>query len=858
MRDNPGKQPGDGGVAESGGTTDIELLLAASGQADISLSSYKSKFTLLFVDVVGSPAFFERYGETAVLVMLQQQHEMIIPAIREAGGEVVKSVGDTALTLFGTAGKAAKTAIRIQQKVEKYNRKRPENERSQVRIALGYSSGSADDKENFNGIVDEVIQIGKISQGGQILLSSAMHEALRKNKSIQSDKVDLLDLGGNSGLPDIYEIVWSSESQASQSRGSSQPAGAGESSAALAASETIADQKNKDGSKKFGRYEILEEIGAGGMGVVYKANDPTVGRIVALKTVRLDSVGPERDELIRRLRQEAQAAGRLEHPAIVTIYDAGEANGLFYLTMQYIEGKPLSTHLAERLLLPVPQILTIMEEICDGLHYAHERGIVHRDLKPGNIVLTPERKPKILDFGIAKITDTSTTKAGTVLGTPNYMSPEQTAGRRIDRRSDVFSLGSILYELLTGERAFAGNAASAVLHKIREEKPIPLRKIDPTLNPALERVVNKALAKDPFQRYQTCGEMKDDLAAVRSGQGMPEVPVQPPQEGYLGATVVMTPAAGEGPGTPFPGTPPPGSHPYPPATPHPGTPVPGPYGANPATPPTGTGLAGAQSRTPNSPMVAPASQQYAPGTPTPVPQTYGTGISQPKRSYGNLLAGLFIILLLGGGGYFSWQQGWITIQGLPSPTSNQGSGPNTGGLTQPRKAGTVTPPVTNPDKDVSPPKKNVNTKDTTKDNTVKKDAFPTKDTTKDNTVKKDAFPKKDTTKDNTVKDDTPKKDSTVKKDTTARKDNTVKKDDTPKKNITAKKNTTAKKDTGTALTEQQRIRVSNFIRQARNFMNNNRLDFAERRIKSALAIDPNNKEALGILNDIQRRRRVPR
>ena len=498
----------DAGVAESAGNTDIDLLVGAKSQAETPLFRFPDGFAVLMVDLMGTPEFFERFGGTAVLVLLQQHNELVVPIIHETGGTVVRSVGDTALVLYPDVREAARTSFHVVDRVAKYNASKSPDEQMQVRIGLTLATGSAEDASVFDAAVEEVADAAKRCPAGEIFATTGFCDAIDAVEGIKSrksegsgDELHVLTWTGEGAAPPITRQVISMTPL---------PAPAPETEAAAA--ETASS------SKMLGRYEIQDEIGVGGMGVVYKAYDPTVGRVLAIKTVRLDAVGAERDEMVRRLRQEAQAVGRLEHPAVVTVYDAGEAKGVFYMAMQFVEGKVLGSYLTDRTLLPINQILTVMEEICAGVHYAHERGIVHRDLKPGNIILTPGGKPKVLDFGIAKLTETGNTRAGTILGTPNYMSPEQAAGRRVDRRTDVFSLGAILYELLTGERAFAGNSANAVLHKIREENPVSVRKIDPTIPPELESVVNRALAKDPFKRFQTAAEMQKLLAQGRAGK----------------------------------------------------------------------------------------------------------------------------------------------------------------------------------------------------------------------------------------------------------------------------------------------------------------------------------------------------
>lgn len=263
-----------------------------------------------------------------------------------------------------------------------------------------------------------------------------------------------------------------------------------------------------------GRYEIIEELGRGAMGVVYKAKDPTIGRTVALKTLRLDVHGLDAAEMVRRFQNEARAAGVLSHPNIVTIYDAGECDGIFYIAMEFIQGTTLHELLAEQHILPTEDVIQYSRQICKGLDYAHFHGIVHRDVKPANIMITANGTVKIMDFGIAKAGG-SMTSTGQVLGTPNYMAPEQVKGRPLDGRSDLFSFGVILYEMLTGEKPFVGQNVTTIIYKIVNENPIAPRDLDVTVHPGLSAIVTRALAKSPDDRYQTGTDLVRDLESYK-------------------------------------------------------------------------------------------------------------------------------------------------------------------------------------------------------------------------------------------------------------------------------------------------------------------------------------------------------
>jgi len=270
---------------------------------------------------------------------------------------------------------------------------------------------------------------------------------------------------------------------------------------------------------KAGRYEIVSELGRGAMGVVYKAVDPVIGRTVAVKTIKLNEAGTglSRPELLARFQTEARAAGLLTHPNIVVVFDAGEEDGLYYITMELVEGKSLQALLDAGQAFPLPRTLRIMEQTCSALQFAHERSVVHRDIKPANLMLTADDSVKITDFGTAKILQFGTVQqTAHVMGTPSYMSPEQVKGRAVDGRSDIFSLGVMLYEMVTGEKPFPGQNITTVIYKIVNEAPVPPRQIDPSIHPGISAVVMRALEKEPEQRYQSCREMLEDLKNYRS------------------------------------------------------------------------------------------------------------------------------------------------------------------------------------------------------------------------------------------------------------------------------------------------------------------------------------------------------
>jgi serine/threonine protein kinase len=271
---------------------------------------------------------------------------------------------------------------------------------------------------------------------------------------------------------------------------------------------------------KAGRYEILGELGRGGMGVVYKAKDPLIGRTVAVKTIRLseEGTGMSHAQLVERFQTEARAAGLLTHPNIVVIYDAGEADGLYYITMELVNGKSLRSLLDSGEKFTLPRLLHIMEQVCSALQFAHDNNVVHRDIKPANIILAANDLVKITDFGTAKILQYGGSQQTAAMGTPGYMSPEQIKSKAVDGRTDIFSLGVMLYELTTGQRPFRGQDVTAILYRILNEEPVPPQKLNPSLPQGVSSTILKALAKSPHQRYENCRELLEDLKNYRPGE----------------------------------------------------------------------------------------------------------------------------------------------------------------------------------------------------------------------------------------------------------------------------------------------------------------------------------------------------
>ncbi len=297
-------------------------------------------------------------------------------------------------------------------------------------------------------------------------------------------------------------------------------------------------------TNRYGRYEIVEELGRGSMGVVFKAYDPNIDRIIALKVLRPDRVTSK--AFVERFLKEAKAIGRLSHPNIVAVYDVGQDHGTIYIAMEFLEGTPLNDLIAKGD-MEIKEIIKIAFQVASALDYAHKKGIVHRDIKPSNIIITPEGDVKLTDFGIAHIDDPSMphqTQAGEILGTPAYMSPEQVLGRSVEGSADIFSLGIVIYEMVTGVRPFKGPNLAAIFNAITQISPEEPSRLRPDCPQALSKIIMKCLEKEPDRRFQTAGELASALQKLLTPPGRESE--KPSKKGLLAGllAVVVVAVAG--------------------------------------------------------------------------------------------------------------------------------------------------------------------------------------------------------------------------------------------------------------------------------------------------------------------------
>jgi class 3 adenylate cyclase/tRNA A-37 threonylcarbamoyl transferase component Bud32 len=508
--------PGLGGRAADSKRSREELLKRYRELEDALKSSKRKRCAFLSVDVVGSTKMKQGETDTAIAATFQAYEEMLNRIFQEHGAWKVAWTPDGVMVCFLQLDLAVAAGQQVLKGLKDFNT--TDNKlRTSFRVRAGLNEGEVAIYEDskLEKVADHAIDLaGHMQKQGApntLWLGAEVYNVL-------TDKTGFRDTGEIVDGLEAYE--WSSEP--TRARAATEGTGAGQRKAPSGVAR-LGAPPSVDGLR-IGRYEIINELGRGAMGAVYKARDPQIGRTVAIKIILATNQTPEElEEYKMRFYREAQTAGQMSHQGIVTIYDVAEDEyGQPYLVMEFIEGTTLDKLLAPAgpgrvaSTRPIKESLDIAIQVADALDYAHRRNVIHRDIKPANILVTPDGKAKIADFGIAKMAGTTMTHTGLLVGTPAFMSPEQITGGQVDSRSDIFSFGIVLYWMCTGTKPFAGQAITEVAYKVVHAQPTPVSQLNAQLPPGIDAVLLRCLAKKADERYQTAHDLARDLENLKA------------------------------------------------------------------------------------------------------------------------------------------------------------------------------------------------------------------------------------------------------------------------------------------------------------------------------------------------------
>jgi class 3 adenylate cyclase/cell division septation protein DedD len=473
---------------------DVDVLLKARAEIDERLRRHKNTLTVLFTDIVGSTSFFERNGDTAGLAMIHRHDELARSVVQQYRGRVIKTIGDSAMAEFPDPASAVRSGVEIERQFLQLNSTLPQSQRVEVRIGIHSGIGFRKGDDLFGEVVNVAARIVKRTAPAQILISRTVYDAVSKESDLHCHWLSKFTIDGRTEKEDLFEVAWTDAEAYREVR------------ERLAGPASIPP-----------RYEVLSQVGTGGTGVVYKARDLETDEIVALKILKPEIAT---DAAVQdNFKRELCLARKITHRNVCRIHDFSRSNGTAYASMEFIEGESLLSRLSRVGALPVDQALEIAQQICAGLHEAHAQGIVHRDLKPANIMLDRSGTVKITDFGVARLIQSNGPTTGTIVGTPAYMAPEQAELKPVGPGTDIYALGLVLYEMVTGFPAFQGDTPVAVALKQIRENPRRPREINPKLSHPVEATILKCLQKDPAKRFRSVNELS--FALERAGKARP-------------------------------------------------------------------------------------------------------------------------------------------------------------------------------------------------------------------------------------------------------------------------------------------------------------------------------------------------
>ena len=593
----------------------LDQLLRQRAEIDDLLRRQQTAFSVLFTDVVGSTSYFEKYGDIDGMAMLSRHETLARKCIEEQGGRVIKNIGDSVMAEFSDGAAAARAAVEIQRRLLRLNQTLPERERLQIRIGINHGIGFRHEGDVFGDVVNVAARITKKTGPAQILVGASVKEAILKQGEFRCNFVGKVEMKGKAEEGEVFEVVWTDTHTYADLRQNV--------TVALKRGDLVApgldpnellqstppppppEEPSRVDSGSFltpipvsleSRYEIMSELGRGGMGIVYKARDRETNDLVALKVLRPEVAADAKG--MQRFKNELRVARRITHKNICRIHEFGRSETTAYISMEFVEGESLRHVLNRFGSLGLRKGIEIALQICAGLREAHAQGVVHRDLKPENVMLDAGGNVKVMDFGIAHAPlGAGLTQTNAVVGTPTYMAPEQAEGKKIDSRVDIYALGLILYEIFTGSPTFTAETPFAVAIKHMTETPLPPRQLDASIPEDINAAILKCLEKNPATRFQSV----DELATALTGQSLTlALEGVAPMSARTGE--VAPPVAPSQP-TPVP------SGSYHQATPYGGSPLPGPLPPPAAAPPPAVTV---QAPAPTQAMPVPAATPAPP------------------------------------------------------------------------------------------------------------------------------------------------------------------------------------------------------------------------------------------------------
>jgi predicted Ser/Thr protein kinase/class 3 adenylate cyclase len=515
-RDRPSKASAQGDGGAVGEPKSREELVRLMVEAKRKLDAMTREVAFLALDVVESTNM--KVGEDPAFVEHDFKHfkHMVDEAVAKYRPLKSAWTPDGAMICFDSLDGAVRAGQAMLKALPEFNAG-TRMMQTPFRVRCGVNGGRVqyDESTPMEAMSDNVIDVaGHMQKYAEPDTIFAAGELLRRQKVTRGFVPTGTEVDG------FPVVVWRGPSADPTPRSAGDPATPSDPGATvISADDTMLSTHASGAPASLGKYEVRRELGRGAMGIVYEGWDPGIERRVALKTVRPDQLDSgNAAQLVERFRREAQAAGRLSHPGIVSVYDFGQEGDTSFIAMEYIEGDELQSWLDRGESLQVSQVVEIMCQLLDALDAAGREGVVHRDIKPANILLLPDGRVKITDFGIARVEASGLTQAGAVVGTPAYMSPEQLRGDEVDARSDLFSAGVVLYQMLTGERPFAGNRVATIIHKILEIDPPDPSKLALDVPEAFDAVIRTAIAKSPEDRYQSGAEFAAAIREAAAGE----------------------------------------------------------------------------------------------------------------------------------------------------------------------------------------------------------------------------------------------------------------------------------------------------------------------------------------------------